>query len=268
MIPSSIIASRRSSFRALLATGAALVVLATAARLQAEGFRIETKVFIGDEEAPASETTTLFLDGVVYDFLAKPAQTAVFRRPGGGKPGRFILLDADTRSRTELTTEQLTGAMDKLRSWAAGQRDPFLKFAADPQFEESFAPESGKLVLANPLESYNVTTMPADHPQAVEEYREFLDWYAKLNTLLLAGPPPEPRLRLNHALERYKVVPLEVELTRAGERESFKAVHTFTWRLSRDDFERIDEVRASLASYRPVSNEQFRSSTHSKPAAE
>ena len=232
----------------------------------AEGFRIETTIFVADEKLPVSETTTLFLDGAVYDFLAKPAQTAVFRKPAGGKPGRFILLDSELRTRTELTTVQLAGAMDKLRTWAGRQRDPFLQFAADPRFEESFAPESGRLVLASHLENYTVATAPAEHPQAMAEYHEFLDWYTRLNTLLTAGPPPEPRLRLNEALARHKAVPLKVELTRAGENEPLRAEHRFTWRLSQDDMKKVDDVQTSLASYRAVSNEEYVRSR--QPAAE
>ena len=53
-----------------------------------------------------SETTTLFLDGVVYDFLKKPEQTAVFRKPGGGKPGQFILLNEQRSILTKFSTEQ------------------------------------------------------------------------------------------------------------------------------------------------------------------
>lgn len=223
----------------------------------AEGFRIETKIFVGDEQKPASETTTLFLDGVVYDFLKEPAQTAVFRKPTGGKPGRFILLNDQHRIRTEFSTEQLSRAMDKVRTWAGGQTDPFLKFAADPEFEESFEPESGQLVLASHLENYAVATTPVEHADAAAEYREFLDWYAQLNTLLTGGPPPEPRLRLNEALARHKVVPLTVELTRAGEKEPLRAEHDFTWRLSQGDMKRIDDVRASLASYGAVPNKEF-----------
>ena len=30
--------------------------------------------------------------------------------------------------------------------------------------------------------------MPAEQPEAMGEYREFLDWYTKLNTLLRGGP--------------------------------------------------------------------------------
>ena len=245
-----------------------ITFLAMAAVAQAEGFRIETRVYVGDEEQPVSETTTLFLDGVVYDFLAVPEQVAVFRKPGGGKPGRFILLDPEHRIRTELTTDQLAGAMDKLRTWAARQTDPFLQFAAAPQFKETFEPESGKLVLTSFVENYQVDTAKTDHAAALAEYHDFLDWYTRLGTLLAAGPPPEPRLRLNAALARYHVIPLKVELTRAGDKQPVRAEHEFTWRLSREDMSRIDEVRESLAAYRAVSNDEFLQSTQPQGDAE
>jgi hypothetical protein len=223
----------------------------------AEEFRIETKIFAGDEEKPVSEATTLFHEGLVYDFLADPEQICVFRKPGGGKPGRFILLDPERRLRTEVTTPQLAGAMEKLRTWAAQQKDPFLKFAANPEFEESFEADTGKLVLASYFESYTVETAPADEPEVLAEYREFLDWYTQLNTLLQAGPPPEPRLRLNSALARYRVVPVKVELTRSNDKTPLRAEHDFTWRLSQDDRERIDDANDALASFHKVSNDEF-----------
>ena len=237
--------------------GTLVITWAAPSIAAAEGFRIETKIFVGDEKEPASETTTLFLDGVVYDFLAQPEQIAVFRKASGDKPGRFILLDPQERIRTEVSTDQVAGAMSKLRTWASRQVDPFLQFAADPQFKESFEAESGRLVLASHLESYTVDTTPSEQTQRLAEYREFLDWYTQLNTLLSAGPPPGPRLQLNEALARHQVVPLTVELTRAGEKEPLRAEHKFIWRLSEDDVERIDDVRASLAAYRVVPNDQF-----------
>jgi hypothetical protein len=252
---------RAAAFTALVAA------LTSGSVTFADGFRIETKIYVGNEEVPVSETTTLFLDGVVYDFLQAPEQVAVFKKPAGGKPGRFILLDPQHRTRTELTTEQVGGAMKKLRSWAAQQSDPFLEFAANPEFEESFDSTSGRLVLASHLENYTVATATAEHETALAEYREFLDWYTQLNTLLSAGPPPEPRLRLNAALAKHHVVPTKVELTRAGESESLRAEHNFTWRLSREDVERIDDVRASLAAYRSVPNEAYLETRHAEPKA-
>jgi hypothetical protein len=234
---------------------AALVIAANST--VGEGFRIATKVYVGEEKEAVSETTTLFLDGIVYDFLKKPEQTAVFRKPSGGRPGQFTLLNERRSILTKVSTEKVDGTMTKLKAWASRQRDPFLQFAANPEFDESFDDGTGKLVLASHLENYTVETMPAEHPDAMVEYREFLDSYTQLNTLLSAGSfPPEPRLRLNAVLARLKVVPIKVELARAGE-EPLRAEHAFTWRLSKDDHKRIDEVRGNLAKYREVPNEQF-----------
>src|SRR5262245_19193915 len=130
---------------ALLSTMVAFMV--SAAGL-AEDFRIETKIYVGNAKKPASETVTLFYDKGVYDFISEPEQIAVFNKPAGGKPGRFILLDPPHRIKTTLSTDQLMGAMEKLRTWAGRQSDPFLQFAANPQFKESFESGSGKLVLA------------------------------------------------------------------------------------------------------------------------
>jgi hypothetical protein len=52
-------------------------------------------------------------------------------------------------------------------------------------------------------------------------------------------------------------VPLKVELKRGRENEPLRAEHKFTWRLSDADIERIDGVRASLAAYKSVPNEEF-----------
>jgi hypothetical protein len=223
----------------------------------AEDFRIETKIYVGDEEEPVSTATTLFQRGVVYDFLSEPKQTAVFSKPRPGKPGRFILLDPERRVRTELSTDQVKDAMNKLRNWASQQRDPFLKFAANPQFNESFDRETGQLLLASHEESYTIKTEPADSPEGLAQYREFLDWYARLNTLLSAGPPPEPRLAVNAALAQYQILPVSVELARLGEKEKLRAEHEFTWLLSKKDLGRIDDAAAALAAYRPVDNEEF-----------
>jgi len=258
---------RRSAACALtyLLASVVLLVVAKPQARAAEGFRIETKIFVGEEkkkekdkkeEEPVSSTTTLFLDGVVYDFLAKPEQTAVFRKPSGDKPGRFILLDDKNRVQTEISTTELNHAISKLKDWASRQTDPFLQFSADPKFDETFDRATGKLVLTSKLQSYTVQTKPTQHQEALVDYREYLDWYTRLNTLLTAGNPPGPRLQLNDSLARHKVVPEKIELKRAGE-DPKRAEHDFTWRLSQDDLQRIDEVRAALSTYRKVDNQEY-----------
>jgi hypothetical protein len=236
-------------------------VLAHPAHAIAENFRIETNIFEGNNKEPLSKTTTLFCNGVVYDFLESPAQTAVFKKPNGKNAGRFILLDGRQRIRTEISTDQIQGAVENLRTWASEQSQPFLKFAANPDFKETFEPGSGQLVLASHIESYTVETTPATNPQAASEYRVFLDWYAQLNTLLSGGPPPQPRLELNKSLSRHKAIPMTVELTRAGDKAPLRAEHEFTWLLSQNDMSRIEDVNAALAEYGEVKNEDYLRST-------
>jgi hypothetical protein len=264
----SLIALRSKSSRIITCTIALTIsFVATSGRLAAENFRIETQVFEGDAEEPASRATTLFCDGVVYDFLEEPAQTAVFSKPNGKNSGYFILLDDEREIRTKISTDRVKSAMDDLRAAAGKQSDRYLKFAANPEFEESFEPGNGQLVLASHLESYTVHTIPAKHPKAAAEYREFLDWYAQLNTLLSGVPiPPQPRLELNEALSRHKAIPSVVERRRAGENGPIRAEHEFLWLLSQDDMSRIENVRGALASYREVSNQEYQRSRGSEGA--
>jgi hypothetical protein len=252
---------RRTIFP-LIAFLTSLVVIAASGKLiAADAFRIETKIFVGDAKdkkiEPVSKTTTLFKDGIVYDFLESPEQTAVFRKPNGDKPGRFILLNDKDRVQTEVTTDKLAGTMKKLRKWASEQKEPFLKFAANPRFDETFDRNTGKLVLASPLETYTVETSPASqHQDSMTEYHEFLDWYTQLNTLLTSPVPPDPRLKLNDALVRHRVVPTKVELKRMGE-DPVRAEHDFTWRLSQEDLQRIEDVQSGLTAYKQVENKEF-----------
>jgi hypothetical protein len=256
----------RAASLAVVASAAVVSLLFPLPSSAADGFRISTKIYVGEEDSKdsmlVSESTTLFLDGAVYDFLADGSQTAVFRKPAG-KEGRFILLNPDQRMQTEFTTKQVAGAIDGLRSWAASHKqDEMLQFAAHPKFDETYEQETGRLVLASHLQTYTVTTKPVEHAEAIAEYREFLNWYTQLNTLLQADPTKLPRMQLNEVLAHRRLVPQVVELTRAGDKQPTRAVHEFTMRLSRDDMAKIDEVRASLASFRSVPAGEFRKATY------
>jgi hypothetical protein len=259
--------SRLIARRQILALLAAACIAAGHSANAAESFRIETKIFVGEEkekQEAVSKSTTLFHDGIVYDFLEKPQQTAVFRKPAGDKPARFILLNDQRQLQTEVSTEKLAAAMKDLRTWAATQRDPFLQFAANPQFDEAFDRDTGKLVLVSHLQTYTVETNQTQRQDALGPYREYLDWYTQLNTLLVTKTPPDPRLKLNEALARHKAIPRKVELKRKGE-DPVRAEHDFTWRLSQQDVQRIEDVREALTTYQTVDNKTFLE--QSKPAA-
>ncbi|MEX2168167.1 MAG: hypothetical protein WD851_02565 [Pirellulales bacterium] len=235
----------------------AFVGLTFAASAGAEEFRIETRVFAGDASEPASESVTLFQEDVVYDFLTGSSQVAIFRRPLGDAPGRFILLDREREIRTEITTDRIATVMGKLRDWASKQDDAYLKFAADPRFEETFNEATGELLLESPLQSYRLTTSPIEKSSAQTQLQDFLNWYTQLNALIHGGPPPFPRLAVNAALARHAAVPLEVQLTTSGDTQNLRSEHLIAWRISKQDRERIDQTVNEMSDYEQVSNAEF-----------
>ncbi len=89
--PSIFLAAVRSTGGAALAL---LFVLALVRSVLADEFRIESKVFSAKDEAPTSESLTLFDDGRVYDFLTSPREITVFDI----SRSRIVLLDPERNS--------------------------------------------------------------------------------------------------------------------------------------------------------------------------
>jgi hypothetical protein len=244
-------------FRSLLSLVLLLSCCVVATCLEAGELRIETDVYTDDNQEPLSHTVTLLDAGTAYDFAEDRQEIAVFRLPTSSHPGQFILLDLATQQRTEVSTDQINGLMDKLVQWAQAQEDPMLQFSAAPVFEETFAAGSGQLTLNHALWNYTVATVPAENTKTLHQYRQFMDWYTRLNVMMHGTPPPGPRLALNAALEKHAVVPVEIRRTVEGQSASLRSTHLFSWRLSREDRSKLDEVRAHLANFKKVANKDF-----------
>lgn len=236
---------------------ALLLPLCAATVLQAGELRIETDVYTGDTNESLSHTVTLFDSGTVYDFVNDRQQVAVFRLPTSTRSGQFILLDLNSKRRTEVSTDKIEGLMDKLSTWAKDQEDPMLKFSADPTFEENFESGTGQLTLDSSHWNYTVATVPAEDKKTLSHYRQFIDWYTRLNVMMHGAPPPGPRLALNAALEKHGVVPVEIRRTIEPQSVTLRATHLFSWRLSREDRAQLEEVREHLANFKKVDNKDF-----------
>lgn len=236
-----------------------LAALCLTAAADAADFRIETRVYAAGEKEPASESVTLFTGGAAYDFRDADHRVTIFRPGAADKPGRFVLLDTEREVRTEIGGDRVAIATNKLRRWAAVQKDPFLRFTGDPEFTEAFDGDTGELRMEHELMSYRLVTMSVASREAMKELRAFLDAYTQLHTLLEAGLPPGPRMLVNEALANRDVVPIEVELYGGpitGE-PSLRAEHLVTWILSRQDRQRIEQANRRLASYAVVDNGAF-----------
>ena len=225
--------------------------------VSAQQLRIETSVFVDDEAEPVSETVTLFDSTTVYHFVEHPQQETVYRAPGASREGQFIILDVQNKKRTDISTKRIAGLMEKLTLWAGEQEDVMLKFSAQPMFEESYDEEKGILELENPAWTYTVATVPAEDDQALAKYREFADWYCRLNAMLHSTPPPGARLELNKVLAERSIVPVEIRRKIQSQDEKLRATHLFTWRLSREDRQRIDKTQKRLTNFEKVDNADF-----------
>jgi hypothetical protein len=238
------------------------------AAARAADFRIETRVYAAGEDEPLSESVTLFTGGATYDFRDAADRVTIFRPGVADKAGWFVLLDTDRRERTRIDADKVAVAMNKLRRWAALQSDPFLRFAGDPKFDETFDPATGELKLTSERLSYRLLTMPVASDEAMAELVASLDAFAQLHTLLEAGVPPGPRLLVNESLAKRNVVPIEVELYDGaidGE-PSLRAEHLVTWILSKKDRQRIEQASLQVTEFTEVDNATFHAASDSRLA--
>ena len=75
-----------------------------------------------------------------------------------------------------------------------------MNFAAAPNFEVDFE-QNSELTLTSDFMTYQLTTIPANTPEAAQQYHEFSDWYARFNAMSNPGSaPPFPRMAVNEEL--------------------------------------------------------------------
>lgn len=173
-------------------------------------FRIENKVYLGHRQHPVVETTTIFYNGAVYDFLKKPPEVIIFQK----EQGLFVLLDTERRKKTQVRLEEVEAFVERLRRRADEYSDPFVAFLARPHFEKTFDDNARELTLSSPWMTYRVVTVDAESSELAADYRAFADALAQLNALLNPqGLPPFARLVLNAELQRREEIPKEVYLT-------------------------------------------------------
>lgn len=239
----------------------------------AQDFRIETKIYEGvdggDAAEPVSRKETLFHKGLVYDFLSDPAEVRVFKNTAADGSGRFIVLDAQRKMRSEISTRQIAHFMVGVKTWASQQDDPLLQFAAEPSFDETFqvdpSGKRGELVLSSQVLTYRLKTIPAKDADRLRAYRQYVDWSKQLHVFLNGrSTPPFPWLVVSESIARHEVMPEEVTITIAAHRPDrlqeivIHARHEIRWRLSQQDRERINQVDQELVNFRLVSFEQYR----------
>jgi hypothetical protein len=245
-----------------------VVVLLTVSTVLGVDFRVENQVYLGTEKTPQVQSTTLFLDGVVYDYLENPKEITVFDEARG----RFIFLDPVRRVRSDLGTEDLESLVRRLKDWAGSQPDKFLKFLADPEFESSVDEESGQRVFESPWMTYRVSAVQTGDAKIARQYASFSDWYGRLNTRINRGSrPPFARMLVNAELEREQLFPERVHLTlrpKAGgmlaKKITLRSEHKLVRQLVESDRRRVAQTDQYMAMFKPVGFEEYQAGIHQK----
>ena len=226
----------------------------------AADFRVENKVFLGSDKEPRSESTTIFKDGVVYDYLVDPAEVTVLDI----SRGRFFLLDTHLKLKTQLSAKLVKASIDSLKTRSDLNDDPFAVFLINPSFDCQVDDERGELLFSSTLMEYRVLTEPAKTPEVASKYRQFSDWYARLNTYLRPGArPPFARMLVNKELGRRGELPREVHLSLKpkqglGSRTiRMHSRHNIVTRLGDVDLRRVAQTAEHLAVFQPVSFKEY-----------
>jgi hypothetical protein len=232
-----------------------------AGRALGEDFRIDNVVYTDDQKEPASQSTTIFRGGVVYDYLKSPLETVVY----DPKAGRFDLLNQTHQKRTELKTTEITSSIMALRMKAAESKDPFIKFLAEPKLIEQFDQAQNELIFSSPQLSYRLVLVPEANPEVVAQYRDFCDWSARLKVMAVPRSwPPFARLKVNAAMAARQALASQVLLTVTPEKSSkqkpitLRSEHRLVRPLEPADLERVAQTQASLAAFKPVEFNQYR----------
>ena len=118
-------------------------------------------------------------------------------------------------------------------------------------------------MLKSPQLTYRVSTLKAESEEAALQYREFSDWYARLNAMT-NHTPPFARLAVNQELHSRGLVATQVQLNipkqlaiggRGG--VTLRSEHQIKWKLLKLDLDMITTTETQLGSFRAVSLEKF-----------
>ncbi len=230
-------------FLALLPTAGSIV--------WADDFRVETEVFLDTQSEPTVATLTIFKGHVVYDFvLGAEPETTIF----DVARGRIVLLDPQRKVKTTLTTEKLAEFTAAIQV-RGNQREKLGLFAPNFELAEE---EPHKFTLTSPNLTYRVQGQVAKQPDAVERYRTFADWYARLNAVRPPNLPPFGRLEVNRHLAERQWLPERIERSaNPGRRQMAHSVHVVNWLLSNTDENRLAQAARQQAEFMEVSLAQY-----------
>lgn len=228
--------------------------------------RVESEVFVNDDETPVAKSLTLFHNGITWDFLDPPADAAegdvILHDPARE---RVIVLDPERNLKTEIRTIRLERLNVSLAAWARQSDDPLIKWAGTADFGDAIMTDGDHVELTGPRVKYAVEFTRSASDEAVAAYRRFADTAILLKALMQPGGlPPFARLAINRHVEVAGGIPTAVTLSIApklallpGAGDTLRSVHKVHPQLIDGDHSRIDAAGAQLTVAEEVDLEEF-----------
>jgi len=220
----------------------------------AQDFRVSTKLYdeLSEKNAndPVAHSWSIFHAGKVYDHVDVVGETTVF----DPAQKRFLILHPRRMIATVLAFDDIDQelyksmrkAEQRVKNDPANTNTSAIAFQLTPAFQESYDQSGKKLLLSSPHFRYEVRTATTDEDRRTA-YLRYADWAAKLNYVLHPQLLPNPRLKLNTALEKHKVLPTEIRLTsKIGNGLQLRAEHKFQWELTAQDRRQISDAESIL----------------------
>ena len=247
------------SCRVLLLSCFVLLAASPCVHLFGADFRIETKVFSGDETSPQFENVTISQRGIVYDFLGGPllsdsiAEVTIYDPRGR----HFTLLDVNRQVKTRIQEDALLQFVAEVKIRALQTGAALAREAAQPNFRAKFDQQLRQLSLTGDRYSYVAMAGSERFPnaQTSAEYFNFIDMYARLNATRVGAMPPQARLELNRQLAEHELLPASIERTirsrnpLLGKSKVVRSEHAMVWRLLRQDQKWIDKAAKQRAEF-------------------
>ena len=222
-------------------------------------FRIDNRLIVDNTLV---KSTTIFYDGLVYDFLGDHGQITIYDKAAGN----FTLLDPSCRLKAVVTTETLAGDFERRKETFRKSNSPLQNYLAEPYFEENdYESESGLMYFRSPWVEYRFETVVLNDPAVSEVYYDYCRQLTLLNIRCSGLPNPMIRHLLNQIIEQHRRFPGKVNMTLYPKGKVIisqhaiqaETTHTFVRRLQSADEAKIEQANRYRELFREVSLDDY-----------
>ena len=239
---------------------ALLIVFGCCDYANGQQFKIESQIYINGEDQPSSSNTTMFSDGLVFDFQTKGTQSheVTILQP---KQHQVILLDRLRRMKLVLDDVQLIKMADALRRETS--QDKRSGFLVNERFEEMLSLDNGAATLKSPTVAYSLRGSRPTNFKVFPIYSNFIESFTRMQVSDPHAFSPFPRMKLNETIRKLGWIPSEVKVTFKSNplmKEGLTATskHTFIEGLSSADLAKIADLKTEWLNFEAVDLYEFR----------